>query len=74
MGVLGLGVLIGPYLADTYPVFTTQVKASTDLAQAENQQQSISVSDNIFSTDASDKPRDKVLTYTVQKGDTAIRN
>src|SRR3989338_87857 len=38
MGVLGLGVLIGPYLADTYPVFTTQVKASTDLANAENQQ------------------------------------
>lgn len=70
MGVLGLGVLIGPYLADTYPVFTTQVKASTDLANAENQQQSISVSDNIFSTDASDKPRDKVLTYIVQKGDT----
>lgn len=70
MGVLGLGVLIGPYLADAYPVFTKQAQANTDLANAENQQQSINISDNVFSTDRSDKPRDKVITYTVQKGDT----
>lgn len=70
MGVLGLGVLIGPYLADAYPVFTKQAQANTDLANAENQQQSINITDNVFSTDQSDKPRDKVITYTVQKGDT----
>ncbi|MBI5044841.1 MAG: peptidoglycan DD-metalloendopeptidase family protein [Candidatus Levybacteria bacterium] len=70
MGVLSVGVLIGPYLADTYPVFTQQARANTDLAFAENQQQSIETTDNVFSTDRSEKPRDKVLTYTVQKGDT----
>lgn len=70
MGVLGMGVLIGPYLADTYPVFTEQAKANTDLANAENQQQSINISENAFSTDRSEKPRDKALSYTVQKGDT----
>ncbi len=70
MGVLGLGVLIGPYLADTYPIFTSQARANTDLANAENQQQSINVTDNVFSTDSSNKPRDKVIAYTVQQGDT----
>jgi len=70
MGVLGMGVLIGPYLADTYPVFTEQARANTDLANAENQQQSINISENVFSTDRSEKPRDKVIVYTVQKGDT----
>lgn len=70
MGVLGIGVLVGPYLADTYPVFTQQAKANTDLANAENQQQSIDMNENVFSTDTSLKPRDKVITYTVQKGDT----
>jgi len=70
MGVLGIGVLIGPYLADTYPVFTEQAKANTDLANAENQQQSINISENAFSTDRSEKPRDKALVYIVQKGDT----
>lgn len=70
MGVLGIGVLVGPYLADTYPVFTQQARANTDLANAENQQQSINISENVFSTDRSDKPRDKAITYTVQRGDT----
>ncbi len=70
MGVLGVGVLIGPYVADAYPVFTKQAQANTDLSNAENQQQSINISDNVFSTDQSEKPRDKVITYTVQKGDT----
>lgn len=70
MGVLGLGVLIGPYVADAYPVFTKQAHANTDLSNAENQEQSINISDNVFSTDQSEKPRDKVIVYTVQKGDT----
>lgn len=70
MGVLGVGVLIGPYVADAYPVFTKQVQANTDLSNAENREQSINISDNVFATDASEKPRDKVLVYIVQKGDT----
>ena len=68
MGVLGVGVLIAPYLADTYPIFVSQ--ASTDLSLAENNKQSIIVGEDVFETQISDKPRDKVISYTVQKGDT----
>ena len=68
MGVLGVGVLIAPYLADTLPVFT---KASAaDLSILEARQQSIIIGENVFQTDVSEKPRDKILTYTVEKGDT----
>lgn len=70
MGVLGIGVLVGPYIAEAYPVFTKEAQANTDLANAENQQQSINISDDVFSTDSSEKPRDKAITYTIQKGDT----
>ncbi len=69
MLVLFLGVLIGPFLADTYPIF-----ASSDTGvlgvEAENEAQSIEVSSDVFETKDSKKPRDKVITYTVQKGDT----
>lgn len=68
MGVLGVGVLIAPYLADTYPIFVSQ--ASTDLSSAENTKQSIIVGENVFDTQFSEKPRSEVITYTVQKGDT----
>lgn len=70
MGVLAVGVLIGPYLADTYPVFSSQSASSLNLANAKNEQESIIVGDNVFSTNISKKPRDKVVKYTVQKGDT----
>ncbi len=69
MGVLALGVLVTPYLADTYPIFASQASA-LDLTQSENQTQSIIVGQNVFRTDVSQKPRDKVIDYTVQKGDT----
>lgn len=68
MGVLGVGVLIAPYLADTYPIFVSQ--ASTDFSLAENNKQSITVGENVFETQFSDKPRDEIITYTVQRGDT----
>lgn len=67
MSVLGLGVLIGPFLADTYPVFSSNT--STVLAN-QSQAQSVLVGEDVFETTVSDKPRDKVLTYSVQKGDT----
>lgn len=70
MGVLGLGVLIAPYLADTYPIFSSQAASNLNLAQSNTKDQSIVVGDNVFSTDVSNKPRDSIITYTVQKGDT----
>ena len=71
MGVLGLGVLVAPYLADTYPIFSSKASESlVDLTSSEAQQQSIIVGENVFATQISEKPRDEIITYTVQKGDT----
>ena len=68
MGVLGIGVISAPFLASTYPAFSqSNPLASNSVSTA---QQSINVGDNVFQTDVSQKPRDKVITYTVQKGDT----
>jgi murein DD-endopeptidase MepM/ murein hydrolase activator NlpD len=67
MGVLGVGVISAPFLASTYPVFSSNNPLASDSASV---QQSINVGDNVFQTDVSQKPRDKVINYTVQKGDT----
>lgn len=67
MAVLFIGLAFSPIIAGTYPVF------SQDSAVSEpqnTQKQSIIVGDNVFSTDISQKPRDKIIIYTVQKGDT----
>lgn len=70
MSVLGAGVLIAPYLADTYPLFPSSV-VNVDLASAENrEQESIVVGEDVFETKKSQKPRDRVIIYIVQKGDT----
>ena len=70
ISVLGIGVLIAPYLADTYPIFSSKASTNLDLASSEQAQQSIIVGENVFETQVSEKPRDTVITYTVQKGDT----
>jgi len=67
IGVLILGVVSAPFLASTYPVFSSN--ASSNIASP-SQNQSIIVGDNVFQTDISQKPRDKTITYTVAKGDT----
>lgn len=69
MGVLFVGVLVAPFLADTYPVFSskTAVLAITDEA---SQKESIIVGNEVFKTQISEKPRDKTVTYIVEKGDT----
>lgn len=69
MGVLGIGVLIAPFLADTYPIFSSKA-ATLDLNASSNKKESIFVGEEIFETDISEKPRDKVITYRVEKGDT----
>lgn len=69
MIVLFIGILVAPFLAETYPIFASNT--STVLgAQTENQEQSVEVSEDVFTTQESKKPRDKIITYTVQKGDT----
>lgn len=66
-GVLTVGIISAPFLATTYPVFV--LSANNTLAEKTNQQ-SITTEDNVFNTDISQKPRDKVITYKVQEGDT----
>lgn len=67
MCVLGIGVLAAPFLADKYPIFTTN---TVNITQVLAQEQSIALDTDVFQTQISQKPRDKVITYTVQKGDT----
>jgi len=67
MGVLGVGVISAPFLASTYPAFSPNNALALN---TDSSQQSINVGDNVFQTDISQKPRDKTIIYTVQKGDT----
>ncbi len=69
MGVLGVGVLIAPFLADTYPIFASQ-QVNLNLEASTLKKQSVLVDENVFQTDISTKPRDKVITYRVERGDT----
>lgn len=69
MGVLTIGVILAPFLASTYPIFSQNSTTAAKIASSA-QAQSIFVGENLFQTDISQKPRDKVISYTVQKGDT----
>lgn len=69
MGVLAAGVLVGPFLADTYPILTP-ANAISNLPSPAPQEQSIEADNNVFETNISQKPRDQVIDYTVQPGDT----
>lgn len=70
MGVMCVGVLIAPFLADTYPLLSSNSKNVLKTVAAETKDQSIVVGENVFSTNISDKPRSEVLMYRVEKGDT----
>lgn len=70
MFFLGLGVLGAPILAETNPLLPqneTLIKSSTPSEVLS----SISQGD-VFQTQISPKPRDRVMTYTVEKGDTLL--
>jgi|SRR5581483_8191547 len=69
MLVMGLGVLIAPFLADSFPIFSKKTDAVSNIGEL-GAQQSITIDNNVFQTDISNKPRDKVIDYTVEKGDT----
>lgn len=70
MGVIGVGVLIAPFLADTYPIFAKESQDLTLSAYAQEEQSVLAGQEDIFQTEISAKPRDKVIDYVVQKGDT----
>ena len=69
MGVLGIGVVVSPFLADTYPIFAGD-KANALQISSPSLQESIVVDADVFQTSISLKPRDKILDYTVERGDT----
>ncbi len=69
MTLLGMGVMIAPILADTFPVFGSQA-AVNHLPSPSTQDQSLTADQNVFSTNISQKPRDSVITYVVERGDT----
>ena len=69
MGVLFIGMSMAPFLADTYPIFTNKATAS-DLSSSSSATQSVLAGEDVFHTDISAKPRDKVIIYRVEKGDT----
>lgn len=68
MGVLMIGIIASPLIGESYPIFGQSNNSSS--AQAQAPTESIIVGENVFSTNISQKPRDEIITYTVQKGDT----
>src|SRR5260221_12047249 len=58
MGVLGIGVLIAPFLANTFPIFASQ-NNDLSLTSSSAEQQSALTGQEVFQTNVSQKPRDK---------------
>lgn len=70
MSLMGIGVVIAPFLAETYPVFSQEQPSLPGVSSQEVSEHSIEASENVFQTTISQKPRDQVITYRVEKGDT----
>ena len=68
MIVLIIGVIMSPFLADTFPIFSSN--ASSLNISSPSGSESILVGEDVFQTAISQKPRDKVITYKVEGGDT----
>jgi len=69
ISVLAVGVIIAPFLKDSYPILSSK-SSVLNASYASNKEQSITVDEEVFQTDISQKPRDKVITYVVAEGDT----
>ncbi len=65
MTVLTLGVIFSPFISDT-----NLFGQNKNLSFAQGATDSSITSVDVFNTQTSQKPRDKILTYTVQNGDT----
>lgn len=70
MIVLAVGILIAPFIADTYPIFAGKSPAFANQLSGDSAQSSIEVGQDVFETENSRKPRDKVIVYEVERGDT----
>lgn len=69
IGFLVAGVIASPFLAETFPIFAAADSQSLEVSPTVLGE-SIIVGEDVFKTSVSQKPRDKVILYTVQKGDT----
>ncbi|HVZ11879.1 MAG TPA: peptidoglycan DD-metalloendopeptidase family protein [Patescibacteria group bacterium] len=65
MAVLTVGVVVSPFISDTN-IFG----ANKNLSFAQGGGDASLTTPDVFNTQASEKPRDKVITYNVQNGDT----
>jgi murein DD-endopeptidase MepM/ murein hydrolase activator NlpD len=68
LAVLTAGVVLSPFISDS-SLFGGNTNISTFAQGAQEGEQSL-ISEDVFQTQASEKPRDKIITYVVQKGDT----
>lgn len=68
LGVLAIGIGIGPFLSETFPLFA-QATSLAKVASPASKPQVLGES-NVFQTNVSDTNRTTVITYTVQHGDT----
>ena len=66
MAVLTVGVVISPFISDS----SLFQKDKNSAIYAQGNGEASLATDDVFQTQASEKPRDKVISYTVQKGDT----
>ncbi len=66
--LLGIGVISAPILSKTYP--TAASEELQDFTPPSAVATTLSQEDYLTNTRISDKPRDKVITYTIQEGDT----
>lgn len=67
MVLLTIGVIISPFISESNPF--SDEKDQYALAQSPEREESL-VPEDVFETRESEKPRDEILEYTVQKGDT----
>lgn len=70
IGLLGVGIMITPILADTFPIFSSSAQQIQRIPSPNTKNQSLEADQNVFNTNISDKPRSDIEIYTVQKGDT----
>ncbi len=66
MGVLSVGITISPLISDSHLLSSGRA----DITYAQEKSESVLAPDDVFHTQESEKPRDEILEYTVQKGDT----
>ncbi len=67
MAVLTLGVVISPFISD---VNLFGQNSNLSFAQSADNSESSITTEDVFNTQASEKPRASIINYTVQKGDT----